>query len=260
MKEDVNYAYFKYDGRAKAQHFLQGLGQLIFLALFFLGSAYELFHNPLIYLPTYFVWGFVASVLVSVGMHVGLVHQAIPMRRFVSRLVGWASTWMVWASPIGFGLPHWGHHRYMDTEKDPHSPAHKGYLKSLSYWTHTAPATGKDLLRAIAFVRPLIRDPFQMSLFRHTIAWALSPLLWVVPLAFFFDPWMIFFYGWILPAGMALLGLAGGVAIHWFNGPHNIPWLRAIMFFENRHDHHHKHPTDAKMDRGWKIASHILSL
>ena len=180
------------------------------------------------------------------------------MRTWVSRFVGWASTWMMWASPVGFGLPHWGHHRYMDTARDPHSPRHRGYIRSLSYWTHMAPESGRDLLRAIASLRPLIDDLFQMNLYRNTIAWCLTPLIWVIPLALVFGLWPAIFYTWVLPSGAALMGILLSIAIHWFDGPHDIPGLRWMGLFENLHAHHHRNPRDSQMDGGWRVASKIL--
>ena len=62
-------------------------------------------------------------------------------------------------SPIGWVAVHREHHQHSDTEKDPHSPLHKGF-----FWTQFLSMYAKPNIR---YVKDLIRNPFLKLIHKH---------------------------------------------------------------------------------------------
>ena len=124
---------------------------------------------------------------------------------------------------IPFAAVHQEHHRYHDTEKDPHSAYYKGH-----FWTYVTPQLAPFKRRYLVgdgkdHFRKLLRDPILQVQERYywfiILGWIAFLLLTT------FDPFSII-YGLLAPAGLLKLfaNLLFGYS-HRDRKPHNDFWL-----------------------------------
>lgn len=137
------------------------------------------------------------------------------------------------SSPLDSASTHNNHHRYMDTEKDPHSPKYLGWRAWFPlYWTDKDKGHFKTIVR-------LSKNPRVM--FFHKNYWILVPL----PLLLLLVSINAFLFIWVVPAGISLVTLSMSVFNHDKNGPKKMSILYGILTGgEHHHKWHHDHATD----------------
>lgn len=75
----------------------------------------------------FFFVGYIINMFaVTVLYHRGLAHQSVKLNPKTIWFVEHFGVWMTGIDPLAWACMHRLHHRYSDTEKDPHSPLHFG--------------------------------------------------------------------------------------------------------------------------------------
>lgn len=151
----------------------------------------------------------VASVLTAygynVGSHYAFTHRLFRFRRPVELCLIYTSTLSACTSPIAWAIHHNAHHRYAETDHDPHSPSKLGWraLLMVSYQTDKA---------RLMSVRHLIRDPAQRFANSNAGFWAIT-LSWpaIVAILFGIDGLI---YLWLLPVWYVLAVAVAFVFCH----------------------------------------------
>jgi stearoyl-CoA desaturase (delta-9 desaturase) len=95
----------------------------------------------------------------SIGMHHTFTHPTFSFPRPVEKALAVFSTLSMLVPPIDWSASHIAHHRFVDTERDPHSkhnPQFRPSWKRYLLWFHSAPGA-RPLKR-------LVRDPFQRAI------------------------------------------------------------------------------------------------
>ena len=165
----------------------------------------------------------------------------------------WARGFFAYTGALGFIGPaipfaavHQEHHRYHDTEKDPHSAAYKGH-----WYTYVPPQLVPFRKRYLVgegkqHFRKLMRDPILQ--FQERMYWWLVGSWVLILLLTTYDPFSII-YGLLAPAGMLKLfaNLLFGYS-HRGQKPHNDFWLAMVTLGEGFHKEHH--------DRPWEVRNH----
>ena len=158
---------------------------------------------------------------------------------------------------IPFAAVHQEHHRYHDTEKDPHSAYYKGH-----FWTYVTPQLAPFKRRYLVgdgkdHFRKLLRDPILQVQERYywfiILGWIAFLLLTT------FDPFSII-YGLLAPAGLLKLfaNLLFGYS-HRNRKPHNDFWLAIVTLGEGFHKEHHDRPWEVRNHK-WDISGKIIEL
>lgn len=130
-------------------------------------------------------------------------------------------------SAISWVAVHRAHHRYSDTEKDPHSPKHKGW-----FWTHWLSMFAKVDAR---YTPDLLRQPFYV--WQHKHYFTIIALYAIV--LYFIDPFALV-YAWLVPAAMLWNGGSTIVSIsHRPGGPYNDILFVFTIWGEGYHKNHH---------------------
>jgi len=129
---------------------------------------------------------------------------------------------------ITWAANHREHHKYVDTDKDPHSPHYRGWM--LAYF-------GQVLITInFKYARDLLKNPMhrlQVKYYWHVII-AYAGILAVI------DP-MALLYAWLIPAGFAkLIGSLVFTFSHRGKKPHSDTWVGLITLGEGFHDIHHE--------------------
>lgn len=172
----------------------------------------------------------IVTLGISVGYHRYLSHSMFEVNRvwqFI--LTFWAHIMMV-GSAIEWVSQHREHHRYSDSDRDPHSPTFKGWFRSHFLQVYSIPS--------VKYAVHLLRLPeyrFQHKYYWHLIgAWAI--LLYII------DPQSIL-YAWLAPAGLAkLIGSLVYSYSHRGGEPQNDSWVGYLTGGEGWHHNHHSNP------------------
>lgn len=210
--------------RAHALFVGQTISQLMIIPSLLWGSVTDNLITVTMYMA-------IVTLGISVGYHRYLSHSMFECNRFWQFVLTFFAHIMMVGSAIEWVSQHREHHRYSDTESDPHSPTFQGWFKSHFLQVYSIPS--------VKYAVHLLRLPeyrFQHKYYWHLIAsWAM--LLYVI------DPSMIL-HAWLAPAGLAkVIGSLIYSFSHRQAEPHNDTWLGLITGGEGWHANHH---TNAK--------------
>jgi stearoyl-CoA desaturase (delta-9 desaturase) len=150
-------------------------------------------------------------------------------------------------SSIAWCAVHREHHRFTDTDRDPHSPHTKGFLKVQFFSMFHQPN--------VRYVPDLLRSNFHINM--HKFYW----LVHVVYAAccYLMDPFAVV-YAWLIPS---LFLWHAGSSINTFS--HTLGWqdyetkdtstnhpvLGLLMWGEGWHNNHHAFPADYRFGKKW---------
>jgi len=202
-----------------------------------IGAIYGLFVLPF-YLWIIFcaIGWFLGGVIGhGVGLHRYWAHRSFEVNRFWHYVLCFQSTMCGMGSPATYASVHLRHHKYSDTDKDPHSPTHKGKLSVFLGYFFNIYAV--DLSYAKRF---LVKYPEQKFVHQHynkfhigyiTLLFLINPIL-LYPLYFFPVIWAVLF----------------GAIVNVFNhlpdeGVSNKKWIEYLLAGEGWHKEHHRRAT-----------------
>ena len=195
-------------------------------------------------------------VLNGLGMimtyHRLLTHRSFKCPKWLEYLFTFITTFSFTGSSITWIAIHRKHHKYADTEKDPHSPDHMGFWK-VQFFTAFADVEGR-------YATDLMRDKFH--LFQHR--WYITIIL--IGLAFFtlIDP-MLTIYLILFPAALTLF--FGTLVLSWAHHdykPRTVLWLALVTYGDAFHDIHHDYPNKYRLHKydliGWIIEKVFINV
>ena len=152
---------------------------------------------------------------------------------------------------IAWAAQHREHHKFADTEKDPHSPAYQGFIRCYFSQVMSLPR--------MKYATDLLRNDFLKG--QHRYYWHVI-LLWAAVL-FLIDPYAVV-YAWLAPAGFAkLIGSIVFVYSHRGGIPRSDHWLGIVTLGEGYHARHHDEPWSwdfHKYDVGGKLIGLVNKL
>lgn len=213
---------------------------IAFVAQIFYGTMTDWILSMIVYV--------VVAASLTLTYHRYLAHKSFEfkqewMRKFFITICTVGSGF---SSPIAWVAIHREHHRYSDTEKDPHKGSLGNFFK-----LHT---TSMFIKPNIKFVVDLMRDPFCKFLhnnyFKIHTAYALMLLV--------IDPWLVLSF-YLVPIFILWhLGILVNSISHLFgyrnydtndNSKNN--WILGIFFFGEWHNNHHAKPYSARHGEKW---------
>ena len=181
--------------------------------------------------------------------HRFLSHRSFDMPGWLQRVCCLLGVYCLFGTPIGIASTHVRHHRYADTEDDPH-PAHHPWRAW--FWLHP----GMQKRDRATLVR-LSKEPWLRFVGRHYFTIYFATVL----AAFLIDP-KIAVYGFFVPAtyGYFSNGLINVVCHRRgykrygtnSNARNNL-FVNALLFFGGiaLHNTHHAKPKDYQLSRAW---------
>lgn len=140
-------------------------------------------------------------------------------------------------SPLEWVAQHVAHHRFTDTDKDPHSPVRMGW-KAMFFVYHSKTQSTVSVMR-------LGKERFMRALHSH-FYWILASYIAVL---FMIGGTKLAVFAWALPCLATLWGQVIAVMVHDENGATNGNWFtRLVTFNEAKHRYHHENPGDITQD------------
>lgn len=230
------------------------------LQLLGLYSLIEVYHNGFdIILLIYFILGTICIEIlgVSIGLHRWASHKSFEVKSFWKPIMLFFSCLACQGSAIFWATIHRSyHHRYSDTEKDPHAFKH-GFWHSYILWMFTIDEgkyNGKRIL-------DLLTDKTVVFFHKFYI-----PILWISNIIIFnidYNFWLYFiimpsfitFHKFCLQTSIVHYSKLGYKNFLTNDDSVNIPWLFFITFGEAWHNNHHANPKSCKVVKvkWWEI-------
>lgn len=204
--------------------------------------ALMLFSSQIIMSASWYWWAaclitiFVMNVYgFSLGFHHTFAHQTFQFKRPVEIALMYIGTCATLVAPLTWSIAHAAHHRYVDTENDPHSPSHLGW-KILFYYNHNT--TTPSLLP----VRHLLKDRAHLWFDSNVGYW--STVLSLPVIAFLIGGLTGIIFIWALPTFYALWTGIVFASSHSDNLDNrnkasNSPLLWVLSIGDGNHKKHH---------------------
>jgi stearoyl-CoA desaturase (delta-9 desaturase) len=166
----------------------------------------------------------------NVGMHRFYSHRYFEMHRPIEWFVGWCAFMACLGSPLSYVSIHNIHHKFTDTELDPHGRV-RGWRSVLyCYHKHIEPAD-------IVFTKNLTNLMREYTRL-HNYYW-----LWIfgcAGLMYILGGWNVLLFCWLLPASLTLWAVALVLLLqHDTMGPSNTRSYMWFGFGETWHGNHH---------------------
>jgi fatty-acid desaturase len=198
----------------------------------------------------FLIYSFTSSVGMSITFHRLLSHGSFIPRRGFEVIGTLAGIYGLTGSSIAWVNNHRAHHKFNDTEKDPHSPKHLGYAKV--QWLSMFSSNN-----SLRFIKVLRKDNFHV--FLHRYYFLIHGIILGSFLTMFGLHNTCVFY--LAPAAVLWnLGSCINTVCHsWFGYKNyeiddtskNNLLLGIIMWGEGYHNNHHAHPGLAKYGHKW---------
>ncbi len=146
-------------------------------------------------------------------LHRVYTHKHYTFKPIIDKTFQFLACMLNLSSPNVYAAVHMKHHKFSDTEKDPHSPLYHPWWKMLlSFW-------GDEFSpdrRAFAV--------YKCDWYKHHIH-----IAWLTALLF---PWIIVIAHWMSKIVI--------IMVHKNGNPIDVPWLSLITWGEEMHKHHHE--------------------
>lgn len=195
-----------------------------------------------------FLYYFLGILGINIGYHRLLSHRSFKTRKIIERLLSLFGTLTVMGSPLAWVAVHRQHHRYSDTELDPHSPHRIGIIRSwLGFW-------GKVEISSMT-TKDLRKDRYQKFLHNYYLEVNLAYVI----ILFLINPWLVI-YAWAIPAVMIFHSAGAFDVIAHIQGyrTHNTSdqsknsWVANIITMgEGWHNNHHARPSAWQQGEKW---------
>lgn len=205
-------------------------------AVAWIGAAYSffIFDWPTILwviLLGYFI-GVVGGI---VGLHRYFSHRSFKVNRFWHYVLMFTATIQGLGSPIAWVSCHLKHHAHSDTEKDAHSPKHKGRFKVFfGYFFDVYDVQPK-------YAVTYLRDPVHKFVHNYYF-WLQGAYAGILLLI---NPLLIFpLYFWPVVFGVLFCGVTNVIS-HWKFYPEDNWFVAILTSGEGMHKYHHDHPNEA---------------
>ena len=195
---------------------------------------YASWHHYLIAILFYFLFGCLGMIL---GYHRLHSHRSFETPSWFEKLITLFATMSLTGPAIDWVAIHRAHHKWHDTEKDPHSPDHMGRFR-VHFMTMFSEVSPK-------FAMDLIRTPFYMwqrKYYFYIIA------AYVIGL-FFIDPFAII-YAWLFPAFLTIFfGTLILSTSHRDGEAHDDFVLGILTWGDAFHKTHHDKPMQVRLHK-----------
>lgn len=208
-----------------------------------------LYASPIHFLISFIVYFLTGSIGMSATYHRYLSHKSYKANKWWEYFGSLCGTLGGTGSTIAWVAVHREHHRFTDTDQDPHCPYHKGFFKVQFLSMFYKPN--------IRYVPDLLRSKFHQIL--HKFYWVIH--LIYATICFSIDPFSLV-YAYLFPS--LILWHAGSsinTLSHFFGTNDNETkdksknhWFTGIFVWgEGWHNNHHSDPTNYKFGKNNQI-------
>lgn len=199
------------------------------------------------YAIAFAVYFFTGCIGMSGTYHRLLSHRSYQAPRWWEYLGTVLATLGGTGSSIAWCAVHREHHRFTDTDRDPHSPEHQGFWRVQFFSMFHAPH--------VRYVADLLRSKFHQRM--HKWYWAVHAAYAAVLYAV--DPFAMV-YAWLFPSFVLWhAGSSINTLSHWWGWQDHTTkdsstnhWLNGVLMWgEGWHNNHHADPMNWRFGQTW---------
>lgn len=206
-----------------------------------------MYATPLQWLVTGVVYSFMGCIGATAIFHRLLTHRSYQAPKWWEYFGTLCGTLGGYGSSLVWVAIHRAHHRYVDTDRDPHSPKHKGWFRVQFLIMFNQPS--------IKLVPDLLRSNFHTAM--HKYYWLIHAVY--AGILYSIDPFAVV-YAHLVPS--CLIFNAGGLINNWGHTwgwqdhtgkdtSRNNPILGYLVFGEGWHNNHHSDPKNWNFSEKW---------
>lgn len=216
-------------------------------------GVYYLTTGSLSWLIAPFVIVFIYGIGFQAGYHRLIAHRSYKTHPTIEKILTIIGMLCIVGSPIAWASMHRQHHRYPDTDKDPHNPVATGIIKSIfGLWNEVDIVPGCGAY-------DVAKNKFNLFLHNHYFK-----LLIGYALILFLIDYRIGIFFFSFPATLMIAGINICSLINHYGGyrnydtkdnSYNNVWAAIIAFgTEGWHNNHHQRPSDWNVhDKWWEF-------
>ncbi len=193
-------------------------------------------------IPIWLVYSYFA-VTNSAGFHRLFSHGSYKTSKFWEFLLLISGTLTCYGSSLQWTVMHTQHHKYSDTEKDPHQ-----FTNWTSIFKNNYQINGEYALSTRKAMRRLLKKPWHKTV--HQYYW-LIPISFMLFLYVVFG-WNVLLYFYLAPLGLVILSASVFNYLSHINGkPNNTAYYALQSSGEWRHKLHHDEPWRWDLREKW---------
>ncbi|MCB0404735.1 MAG: acyl-CoA desaturase [Bdellovibrionales bacterium] len=200
---------------------------------------------------------------VSVFYHRALTHRAVTIQPWLRKIVLETGNWVTGIDPKGWVCMHRLHHKYSDTNRDPHSPLTSGIWRVLPMQLHSYKRALRGLVVGDRKYTSMVPDlDFPVSWLNRRKVWYLPYVLHAflaICVGVFFQAWLLAACYWLGMMSHPVQGWMVNALSHRYgyrnfatddHSKNNlmVAWL---VFGEGFQNNHHHNPTAANFAVKW---------
>lgn len=219
-----------------------------------IGFAYQTYsHAALAVCLVLFV---VASLGVEMGYHRLFTHQAFETYPIIRYMLAFFGLLACQDGPLGWSAVHRKHHKYEDTENDPHSPHKKGFFWAHTGWMYRSPGLMKSERYLKRWIPDLLKDKWLVRIDARD-----DDVTFLSMVALYLaGGWPFFIWGWCVRQLMVWHSeFAINSICHMFgrqpwktgDQSRNVWWLSLPTLGQSWHNNHHYLPRSARVGFTW---------
>jgi len=196
------------------------------------------------------------SLGIGLGFHRLLTHKSYKTPKWLEYVFTTLGTLGLQGSPINWVATHRIHHKFTETERDPHSPSHGTYWAHIG-WVFRGTSQMHDQATLQRFVPDMLRDRFHVLLSRfYIVPITISAILLWAFFGFEIMLWGVFVrtvIGWHTTFLVnSATHIWGSRRFDTTDTSTNNFWIAMMTWGEGWHNNHHAHPTSARHGLTWK--------
>lgn len=199
-------------------------------------------YGSLVWIPVVIVMFFLMKCVgVTITYHRILGHSTHKMHPIVEAICTFLGMCGTYSSPIDYCASHTLHHKYADTDKDPHGVSQMGWKVMFPILWDTGGPSGGDIRTVVRLMRNKI------TLFYHKNFWF---VLFIPYLLLLISP-QVFFFVYFVPSSIAQWAGSYATLNHDKDGPLDRGLIYSLITGgEHKHVWHHNNPGDTSGE-GW---------
>ena len=169
----------------------------------------------------------------NIALHRYFSHGHFTVSRPIEWFLLWSGCMIGLGGPMSYAMTHLVHHKYPDTELDPHGPV-RG-KRSIVVWFHQVIDYGKTPIHSRH-----ILDLRKRYGWMHRYYWIF--VLGNAGVMYLID-YKLFLFCWFSPASLTIWGVAGALLTqHWSLTANNGWHHKWFLWYEALHKNHHDYP------------------
>lgn len=193
---------------------------------------------------------FLTAFVSSGGHHRYYAHKSFKANKWYEYTVNALNIFTGGGPILTRAAMHRMHHALSDSEDDPSSPVHKGFMRIyLNAW-------GDNVRLDKRYFKGLIDNPILRFFHAHYF----KMLFIIIAILLLIDP-LLFIFAYCVPTVLSFHAWgAANSFLHRHGEPEHVKWISLVTAGEGDHKHHHLYPRDPNISKNFDLTYMLIKL